>query len=189
MIARKDKIFPGGMNSLSRNPKLNRSMITQIEKLPSIDETLLLWETHSTERIGYLEFFRCYQYSQRREGKRFKYLAVHESLNLETNRRSLIRILAGTNLKDLKKLIRNRWDLKLAGEGEYLGYKFMIYHDYDLWTKTDGHIFRCQIEGVPAIGGFDSLARQHLHCLGKIRDQIMYLSGVTDGADDDGVAL
>ena len=155
-------------------------MIAQIKNLPSIDATCLLWETQTQERIDYLELFYIYQYPQIIEGKKYRYVAVHKSWRIEEDRNETITTLAGTNLQELKKAIRTRYQIKIIGEGDYLTYKFIIYTDYDIWEKESGKVFRCHIEGVPAIGGFDSLPRQHLHCLGKIREHIMYLSGVTD---------
>ncbi|MFN6558767.1 MAG: hypothetical protein RMY28_003055 [Nostoc sp. ChiSLP01] len=63
---------------------------------------------------------------------------------------------------------------KAIGQGEYLGYKFLIFCET---FKDESKIYTCAItqvdktwdECVGAVGGFNTLARMHLHVLGSIR--------------------
>jgi hypothetical protein len=64
---------------------------------------------------------------------------------------------------------------KAIGKGEYLGYKFLIFCETSkdeqskIYTSVITQVDKAWDECVGAIGGFETLAKMHLHALGSIR--------------------
>ena len=67
---------------------------------------------------------------------------------------------------------------KAIGQGEYLGYKFLIFcetskdEQWKIYLSVITQVDKTWDECVGAIGGFNTLARTHLHALGSIRELV-----------------